>query len=123
MRCFLNTHEHFARLCGEIARADLKLDSSNRYIVHFSPQAAGYTTPQVEALYRTIEDRFHALPGIVNVGISNYTPMEDNNWSNGIQIQGNTGSLKADKRLDPLRGDPRFEQLLAKFMGQGAGER
>jgi adenylate cyclase len=35
----------------------------------------------------------------------------------GIQVGGNTGSLKIDKRLDPLRGDPRFERLLAKFMG------
>jgi hypothetical protein len=31
---------------------------------------------------------------------------------------GDTNSLKADKRLDPLRGDPRFEELVAKFMGQ-----
>jgi tetratricopeptide (TPR) repeat protein len=36
----------------------------------------------------------------------------------GIQLGGNTGSLKIDKRLDPLRGDPRFEELVAKFMGQ-----
>ena len=36
----------------------------------------------------------------------------------GIQIGGNSNSLKADKRLDPLRGDPRFDALVAKFMGQ-----
>ena len=36
----------------------------------------------------------------------------------GIQIGGDTNSLKADKRLDPLRGDPRFDELVAKFMGQ-----
>ncbi|HEY4282379.1 MAG TPA: tetratricopeptide repeat protein [Chthoniobacterales bacterium] len=35
----------------------------------------------------------------------------------GIQVGGNTGSLVADKRLDPLRGDPRFEALVAKFLG------
>jgi len=26
--------------------------------------------------------------------------------------------MKIDKRLDPLCGDPRFETLVAKFMGQ-----
>ena len=31
-----------------------------------------------------MQDRFHALPGVVKVGLSNYTPMEDNNWSNGL---------------------------------------
>jgi tetratricopeptide (TPR) repeat protein len=36
----------------------------------------------------------------------------------GIQIGGNTCSLKIDKRLDTLRGEPRFERLLAKYMGQ-----
>jgi TolB-like protein/Tfp pilus assembly protein PilF len=36
----------------------------------------------------------------------------------GIQVGGNTNTLKADKRLDPLRGDPRFDRLVAKFMGE-----
>jgi macrolide transport system ATP-binding/permease protein len=30
----------------------------------------------------------HAVPGVVKVGISTYTPMEDNNWGNGMQVQG-----------------------------------
>jgi TolB-like protein/Tfp pilus assembly protein PilF len=36
----------------------------------------------------------------------------------GIQVGGDTNSLKTDKRLDPLRGDPRFDHLVAKFMGE-----
>jgi tetratricopeptide (TPR) repeat protein len=36
----------------------------------------------------------------------------------GIQLGGDTGSLQTDKRLDPLRGDPRFQKLLAKLTGQ-----
>ncbi len=78
----------FSQSLNKLQSSDMKLDSTNRYIIHFNPQAAGYATTQVEALYRTIEERFHAMPGIVKVGISTYTPMEDNNWSNGVQIQG-----------------------------------
>ncbi len=78
----------FMQSLNKLQTADLKLDSTNRHMIHFNPQAAGYTTTQVEALYRAIEDRFHALPGVVNVGIATYTPMEDNNWSNDVQIQG-----------------------------------
>jgi len=36
----------------------------------------------------------------------------------GIDLGGDTGSLKIDRRLDPLRSDPGFQKLLAKFMGQ-----
>jgi macrolide transport system ATP-binding/permease protein len=78
----------FAQSLSRLENSDLKLDARNRYIVHINPQAAGYSGTQLEALYRTLEERFHAVPGVVNVGISTYTPMEDNNWGNGIQVQG-----------------------------------
>ena len=78
----------FSRSLNKLQSTDLKLDPTNRYIVHINPQAAGYSQLQLEALYRTIEQRFHALPGMVSVGLSTYTPMEDNNWGTGIQIQG-----------------------------------
>jgi macrolide transport system ATP-binding/permease protein len=78
----------FSQSLNKLQNTDLKLDARNRYIVHINPQAAGYAQTQLEALYRTMEDRFHALPGVMKVGISNYTPMEDNNWSNGIGVDG-----------------------------------
>jgi macrolide transport system ATP-binding/permease protein len=78
----------FSQSLNKLQNTDLKLETKNRYIVHINPQAAGYTQTQLEALYRTMEDRFHALPGVKKVGISTYTAMEDNNWSNSIQVQG-----------------------------------
>jgi macrolide transport system ATP-binding/permease protein len=78
----------FAQSLNKLQSTDLKLDAKNRYIVHINPQAAGYSQTQLEALYRTMEERFHAVPGVIKVGISNYTPMEDNNWSNSIGVQG-----------------------------------
>ena len=78
----------FSQSLAKLKSTDLRLDAKNRYIVHIDPQAAGYSTLQVEPLYRSIEQRFHALPGVKNVGLSSYTPMEDNNWSTGVQVQG-----------------------------------
>jgi predicted permease len=78
----------FAHSLNKLQNTDMKLESKNRYIVHINPQAAGYAPSQTAALYRTMEERFHALPGVTKVGLSNYTPMEDNNWSSGVQIQG-----------------------------------
>jgi macrolide transport system ATP-binding/permease protein len=78
----------FTQSLNKLEHLDLKLQSQNRYIVHINPQAAGYSQTQLEALYRLMEDRFHAIPGVVEVGISTYTPMEDNNWGEGVQILG-----------------------------------
>jgi macrolide transport system ATP-binding/permease protein len=78
----------FTQSLNKLEHADMRLETKNRYIVHINAQAAGYTQTQLEALYRTMEERFHALPGVVKVSISAYTPMEDNNWGTGVQVQG-----------------------------------
>jgi macrolide transport system ATP-binding/permease protein len=78
----------FIQSLNKLRNIDLKLNATNRYIIHFNPQAAGYSPAQVEALYRTIEDRFHAIPSVQKVGISSNTPMEANNTGDGVQIQG-----------------------------------
>jgi macrolide transport system ATP-binding/permease protein len=78
----------FLQSLKKLEGTDLKLDARDRYIVHINPQTAGYTQTQLEALYRTMEERLHALPGVVKVGIASYTPMEDNNNGWGVQVQG-----------------------------------
>ncbi|MDQ1451411.1 MAG: hypothetical protein QOK38_1277 [Acidobacteriaceae bacterium] len=78
----------FAQSLNKLEHIDLKLDAKNRYIVHINPAAAGYSQRQLEAIYRTMEERFHALPGVMKVGISSYTPMEDNNNGWSVQVQG-----------------------------------
>ncbi len=78
----------FAESLGKLEHIDLKLDPVNHYIVHINPQTAGYSQRQVGDLYRTIEERFHALPGVLKVGISSYTPMEDDNNGWSVVVQG-----------------------------------
>jgi macrolide transport system ATP-binding/permease protein len=78
----------FAQSLNKAENVDMKLNTTNRYIAHINPQAAGYKTTEVEPLYQTIVDRLHALPGVVKVGLSTYTPMEQNNWGSGVKVQG-----------------------------------
>jgi predicted permease len=78
----------FAQSLNKAENVDMKLDATNRYIAHINPQSAGYKNTEVEPLYQTIVDRFHAIPGVVKVGLATYTPMEDNNWGSGVKVQG-----------------------------------
>jgi macrolide transport system ATP-binding/permease protein len=110
----------FSQSLNKLQSSDLKLDSKNRYIVHINPQAAGYTQLQLESLYRTVEQRFHALPGVKAVGLSTNTPMEDNNWSNGIQVQ---GQPYANSSASIVRVSPEYFDSVGTHvvMGRGVG--
>ncbi|MGA7109881.1 MAG: ABC transporter permease [Terracidiphilus sp.] len=112
----------FSQSLNRLQNTDLKLDARNRYVVHINPQAAGYAGIQLEALYRTMEDSFHAVPGVMRVGISTYSPMEDDRWSNYIVVQrhpdakGLAGFVKANADY--------FDSVGTKVvMGRGIGVR
>jgi predicted permease len=78
----------FVQSLSKAEKVDMKLDARNRYIAHINPQAAGYKNTEVESLYQTIVDRFHAMPSVLKVGLATYTPMDENNWGSGVKIQG-----------------------------------
>ena len=71
--------------------------TSNRYVLHFDPAGAGYTIDRVPALYRQIEDRFSALPGVTNVGMALYSPLEGDNWGECVIQQGHPAPHPDDK--------------------------
>jgi predicted permease len=93
----------FAENLNRLEHIDLKLDATNRYIVHMNPQTAGYTQRQLGDLYRIIDERFHAIPGVEKVGICSYSPMEDNNDGWSVQVQGHPDPhlSSAAVRVDP----------------------
>ena len=108
----------FTQSLNKLQGTDMKLDATNRYIVHINPQAAGYATPQVEALYRTIEDQLHALPGVVKVGLSTYTPMEQNNWGSGVKVQGATD---LNKGASWVKGSAEYFDSVGTHVVMGRG--
>jgi predicted permease len=108
----------FAQSLNKLESSDLHLESKNRYIIHVNPQAAGYSQTQVEPLYRTIEDQFHTIPGVVKVGIATYTPMEDNNWGNGVQIQ---GQPDLNKGASWVKGNAEYFDSIGTHVLMGRG--
>jgi len=70
--------------------------TTNRYVLHFDPAGAGYTIERLPGLYRQIEDRFSALPGVTNVGMALYSPLEGDNWGECVIKQGNPAPHPGD---------------------------
>jgi macrolide transport system ATP-binding/permease protein len=73
---------------GNLEHQNFGIQTANRYVVHFDPAGAGYTLDRLPALYRQIEDRFSSLPGVSGASLALYSPLEGNNWSEGVFVQG-----------------------------------
>ncbi len=63
-------------------------DTRNRYVLHIDPQMAGYKAEQADAFFRQLHDTLAAIPGVKAVTWSLYSPMEGDNWGNGVYIEG-----------------------------------
>jgi predicted permease len=95
----------FAESLNKAENVDMKLNATNRYIAHINPQAAGYKNSDLEPLYQTVIDRFHAIPGVLKVALATYTPMENNNWGTGVKVQ---GEPDLNKGASWVKGTPEY---------------
>ncbi len=108
----------FAQSLSKAENVDMKLDATNRYIAHINPQAAGYKNTEVEPLYQTIVDRFHAIPGVLKVGLATYTPMEENNWGSGVKVQ---GEPDLNKGASWVKATPEYFDSVGTHVVMGRG--
>ena len=108
----------FAQSLNKAENVDMKLDATNRYIAHINPQAAGYKNTEVEPLYQSIVDRFHAIPGVLKVGLATYTPMEENNWGSGVKVQGDPD---LNKGASWVKGTPEYFDSVGTRVVMGRG--
>jgi macrolide transport system ATP-binding/permease protein len=79
-----------SRSLGSLEHQNFGFKTASRYVFHFDPDGAGYTINRLPGLYRTIEERFSAVPGVSNVGMGMYSPLEGNNWSECVIQQGHS---------------------------------
>jgi len=85
-----------ARSLVNLEHQDFGIATANRYVLHFDPAGAGYTADRLSALYRQVEDRFSALPGVASVGMATYSPLEGDNWSECVIQQGHPAPHAGD---------------------------
>jgi putative ABC transport system permease protein len=76
------------RSLNNMQHRNFGFDTTNRYILHIDPQMAGYQTDRLEPLYRQLKENISAIPGVQQVTFSLYSPMEGDNWGEGVYIDG-----------------------------------
>jgi macrolide transport system ATP-binding/permease protein len=96
--------------------------TANRYVLHFDPAGAGYTANRLPALYREIQARFSALPGVTGVGLAMYSPLEGDNWGECVLQQGHPAP-RPDERCGATwdRVNPQFLSTIGVPIVRGRG--
>jgi macrolide transport system ATP-binding/permease protein len=96
--------------------------TQNRYVFHFDPQGAGYNVDQLPALYREIQDRFSALPGIASASLMLYSPLQGDNWGECVIQQGHPAPRRGgDCDATWNRVDPHFLDSIGVPILRGRG--
>jgi macrolide transport system ATP-binding/permease protein len=75
----------------------LGVETADRYAVQIDLNGPGYTTDRLNAVYREIENRFSALPGITRVSFARYLPLEGNEWGSCVILEGHPAPGPKDK--------------------------
>jgi predicted permease len=77
-----------AQSLRNMQRQHFGFETRNRFIAHVDPQMCGVKPAELETFYRRLKEGLAAVPGVARVSFSLYSPMEGNNWSETIYVQG-----------------------------------
>ncbi len=111
-----------SKTLSKLEHQDFGVETTNRVVIHISPQSAGFKPAGLQALYDQIEQKFQALPGVERVGLSSYTPLEGNNWGEAVFVQGNPPPGPHDNvGASWSRVSPGFMQVIGQRVLKGRG--
>jgi len=109
------------RSLSNMQHQNFGFDTTNRYILHIDPQMAGYKPAQLEALYRQLHENLSAIPGVKQVSFSMYSPMEGDNWGEGVFIEGEPPPAPGtpDHGASWVRVSPRYFDTIGTKIVEG----
>jgi putative ABC transport system permease protein len=110
-----------ARSLSNMQHQDFGFVTANRAILHIDPLMAGYNPNQLEALYRQLRDNLAAIPGVKRVSFSLYSPMEGDNWGEGVFIEGEPPPVPGtrDHGASWLRASPHYFETIGTKIVEG----
>ena len=98
------------RTLRNLKGVDLGFDASNVLVFSINPSLAGYKPTEIEGLFRDLQERFAALPGVNSVTYSWTTLLGNSEWDTDFHPPGTPDSTRADSLVFPV--GPNFFQVM-----------
>jgi len=111
-----------AKSLMRLENQDFGVITDNRLVVHFSPENAGFKPEQLQGIYDEIDANLRSLPGVEKVSLSLYTPLEGNNWGEGVFLQGRPEPRAGDSiGASWVRVGPEYFDIVGHHVLRGRG--
>jgi predicted permease len=68
--------------------------AQGRLIVKVNPALARYAPEKLDGLYQRLEQALVQIPGVLSASLSGYSPLDGDNWSEYVYIEGRAPDLK-----------------------------
>jgi predicted permease len=78
----------FTKSLMNISRVELGIDTERLVTFGLSPDRNGYTPARSKALFERVEDELAAVPGVSGAASAMVPLLANNNWGNGVSVQG-----------------------------------
>src|SRR5579864_7568608 len=82
--------------------------ADGRVVVKIDPLLAGYTVERLPSLYDRLDADLSRVPGVASVSLSQYGPMEGNNWSGPISLETHSSDAARHDSASWLRVGPGY---------------
>jgi predicted permease len=84
------------RSLNNLEHQDFGFTVPGHVMVELQALPSTYTQPQLQALYRRLEERLNRLPGVRGSGLALYNPLTDN-WGEAILVEGHPAPKMGDE--------------------------
>jgi len=81
---------------NKLEHQDFGYQLQGRVVVELHDPPASYTLPQLESLYRQLEESLNRLPGVQGSGLALYNPLT-NNWGEFVLVSGHPAPTMDDE--------------------------
>jgi predicted permease len=80
-----------------LQKQDFGFLPQDRVVVSINPLSPTYTQDHLQSAYRSLQDRLRQIPGVQDVSLALYTPLEGNNWGELVAIEGKGNPSMSDE--------------------------
>ncbi|HVT98877.1 MAG TPA: ABC transporter permease, partial [Acidobacteriaceae bacterium] len=103
-----------------LVHQDFGFTPQGRVLVSINPSLSNYKQAQLVPLFREIQERLSAIPGVRSVSAATYAPLSGDQWGHGIRVEGHPDPGPEDNTMaDWTRITPGFFDTIGTPMLEG----